>query len=101
MDAERWYKYDIKEQMSNIHGEVVRLVRARNNYLSGKTSEDHTESYMDKIDRLINMTCEDPKNHGRERELISEENEIRRWLSGETDDRYILRYWEQYPNAIS
>ena len=47
------------------------------------------------------MTYEDPKNVQREQELVDEENELKRWMNKEVDDRYILRYWEQYTNAIS
>ena len=101
MDSERWNRLDIKEQMSNIHGEVKRLVRARNNYNSGVSSEDHSRTYVEKIHSLIELTCSDPKNVRRQAELREEEGEIGRWLTGEVDDRYILRYWEQYTNAIS
>ncbi len=101
MTSERWSVLDIKEQLSNIHGEVKRLVRARNNYVNGISKEDFTASYMKKIHDLIIMTCDDPKNSRRKEELIDEENEIHRWLDGEVDDEYILRYWQQYTNAIS
>ena len=101
MTYETWNKLDIKEQLSNIHGEVTRLVRARNNYRSGRSNEDYTDSYIKKIDNLIFMTCIDPKNFRRERELLEEEHEIKRWYDGEVDDDYILRYWKQYTDAIS
>ena len=101
MSKELWYSLGIKEQMSNIHGEVVRMVRARNNYLSGKTSEDRSVSYLEKIHDLISMTNSDPKNSKRADELLDEEKELKRWIDNEVDDRYILRYWEQYTNAIS
>ena len=101
MSKELWYSLGIKEQMSNIHGEVVRMVRARNNYTSGKASEDRSKSYLNKLHDLIIMTYEDPKNVQREQELVDEENELKRWMNKEVDDRYILRYWEQYTNAIS
>lgn len=101
MDSVRWNKLDIKEQMSNIHGEVKRLVRAKNNYKSGISSEDYSQSYISKIHDLIELTCSDPKNFKRQAELREEEGEINRWLGGEVDDKYILRYWEQYTNAIS
>lgn len=101
MNAETWNNLDIKEQLSNIDGEVKRLIRARNNYRSGKSKEDHTASYLDKIRNLIFMTSTDPKNFRRERELLEEENEILRWYNGEVDDDYIMRYWKQYTDAIS
>ncbi len=101
MTSEMWNKLGIKEQLSNIHGEVKRLIRARNNYLNGIAKEDHTASYLDKIDNLIFLTSIDPKNFRRERELIEEEKEIQRWYRGEVDDDYIMRYWKQYTDAIS
>ena len=101
MTSEKWNKLDIKEQLSNIDGEVRRLVRARNNYQKGISQEDHTKSYVDKIHQLILFTCDDPKNSKRKDELVDEENEINRWLLGEVDDNYILRYWAQYTDAIS
>ncbi|MBO4903558.1 MAG: hypothetical protein J5518_12285 [Lachnospiraceae bacterium] len=101
MSNETWYSLGIKEQLSNIHGEVVRLIRARNNYRSGKSSSDHTETYLNKIHDLIEMTCNDPKNVRRKPELLDEESEIKRWVAEEVDDGYILHYWEQYTNAIS
>ncbi len=101
MTSEIWNKLDIKEQLSNIHGEVKRLIRAHNNFVNGVSKENHTNSYMQKVHTLIELTCSDPKNVGRENELFDEENEIKRWIQGEVDDDYILRYWEQYTNAIS
>ncbi len=101
MTSEIWNRLDIKEQLSNVHGEVKRLVRARNNYNKGVSKEDYTDSYLNKIHELIQLTCEDPKNADRKKELIDEENEIRRWQKGEVTDEYILRYWQQYTDAIS
>ncbi len=101
MTSEIWNGLDIKEQLSNVQGEVKRLVRARNNYNKGVSKEDYTDSYMNKIHELILLTCEDPKNSKRKKELIDEENEIKRWQRGEVADEYILRYWQQYTDAIS
>ena len=101
MSKELWYSLGIKEQLSNIHGEVVRMIRARSNYRMGKSSQDYTNDHMKKIHDLIEMTNSDPKNHKRSEELLDEEGELLRWIDGEVDDRYILGYWEQYTNAIS
>ena len=101
MTSENWNKLDIKEQLSNVDGEVRRLVRARNNFKKGVAKEDHTETYMNKIHELISLTCDDPKNIRRKEELIDEEGEIKRWLNGEVDDSYILKYWARYTDAIS
>ncbi len=101
MTSESWNKLELKEQLSNVHGEVVRMIRARNKFLSGASKEDYTATYVGKIRNLLFMTCTDPKNFRRERELIEEENEIQRWIDGEVDDDYIVRYWKQYTDAIS
>lgn len=101
MTSENWNKLDIKEQLSNVDGEVRRLVMARNNYKKGLSKEDHTGAHMDKIHKLIQLTCDDPKNTRRKDELLDEEGEIERWLNGEVDDSYILRYWARYTDAIS
>ena len=101
MTSENWNKLDIKEQLSNVDGEVRRLVRARNNFKKGVAKEDHSMSYMDKIHELICLTCDDPKNVKRKDELLDEEGEIERWYKGEVDDSYILRYWARYTDAIS
>lgn len=101
MTPEAWNKLDIREQMSNIHGEVVRLIRAGNNYKQGRSSEDYTGKYFDAIVRLIELTEKDPKNARRIPELESEKEEIRNWLEGGLTDDYILRYWDDYTRAIS
>ena len=101
MTKETWYSLTLKEQLSNIHGEVKRLIRARNNYLSGRSSQDYSETYLKKIHDLIEITCEDPKNIRRRPELAAEEDELSAWLNQEFEDDYILRYWEQYTKAIS
>ncbi len=101
MTSENWNKLDIKEQLSNVDGEVRRLVRARNNFKKGIAKEDHTLSYLRKIHELICLTCEDPKNIRRKAELVDEEQEINMWIRGEVGDDYILRYWRQYTDAIS
>ncbi|MCR4657529.1 MAG: hypothetical protein K5770_15085 [Lachnospiraceae bacterium] len=101
MSKELWYSLEIKEQLSNIHGEVVRMIRSRNNYLNGRASRDSSGVYLNKIHDLISMTNSDPKNIKRQKELLDEENELKRWIDKEVDDQYILRYWEQYTNAIS
>lgn len=101
MTQEMWNSLGIKEQMSNIHGEVVRMIRSRNNYKNGRATDDRSIAYLSKIHDLIVMTNSDPKNAKRTRELLDEENELQRWINSEVDDQYILRYWEQYTNAIS
>ena len=101
MTRELWSTFSTMEQLSNIHGEVVRLVRARKNYILGKTDKDYSGQYLEKIHRLIGLTLEDPKNARRDAELYDEEGEIKRYLNDEVDDNYILRYWEQFTKAIS
>lgn len=49
----------------------------------------------------MDRTIRDPKNQGREKELLDEIHEIERYRAGEEADTYILRYWDQYTRAIS
>ena len=59
MTQEMWNSLGIKEQMSNIHGEVVRMIRSRNNYKNGRATDDCSIAYLSKIHDLIVMTNSD------------------------------------------
>lgn len=100
---EYWNELSLLEQLSNIDGEVNRLVRARERFLQGKTKSDKYESYIELITRLIKQTIEDPKNINKkiDRELWDELEEIHRYHRGEVDKAYILKYWDAYTRAIS
>ncbi len=104
MTQENWNRLSFLEQLSNIDGEVTRLVDARERYLSGEAAEDRGEDYLGLIRKLINMTFFDPKNREigyRAVEIMDEFEEIRRFLRGEVDGDYITSYWHQFTNAIS
>lgn len=104
MVQKNWNKLSFFEQMSNIDGEVERLVSSHERYKSGASSEDYAETYYYKVDQLIRMTIFDPKNASRgyrSLELLDELSEIRRYLNGEVPADYITRYWKQYTDAIS
>ncbi len=49
----------------------------------------------------MDRTIRDPKNQGREKELLDEIHEIERYRAVDEADTYILRYWDQYTRAIS
>ena len=104
MTQESWNRLSLFEQLSNIDGEVKRLVEAHEAFVSGNSQTDHSDFYIEKIDRLIRMTVFDPKNSSkgyRELELMDELNEIKDYLAGKESADYIMRYWNQYTNAIS
>lgn len=96
-----WNQLTLFEQLSNVAGEVKRLIDNHERFLQGKAKRDHYDFYLDKIKDLVRRTCEDPKNAGREKELWDEIGEIERFGRGKVDGDYILRYWEQYTKAIS
>ena len=104
MDARIWNSMSFFEQLSNIDGEVKRLVDDHERYLNGSISDDHSMDYVKIIMNLIRMTFSDPKNKDKrvaEKELDDEVGEIIRYLNGDYPPEYITRYWHQYTDAIS
>lgn len=57
--------------------------------------------YYDRIVEYVNKTLDDPKNKGREAELLDEVGEIDRYIKGEVPKDYIMTYWDQFTRAIS
>ena len=100
---EFWNELTLTEQLSNIDGEVNRLIRAKERFLAKKTKDDHYLEYTNLITRMIQQTIDDSKNQERhiEKELWDELEEIKRYYRGEVDKDYILRYWDVYTRAIS
>ena len=104
MTQKTWNRLTFFEQLSNIDGEVRRLVDAHNKYIDGIDSVDYSNQYLDQITKLLKMTMFDPKNTikgYRYIELNDEINEIKRYLNGEVSSDYILSYWDGYTKAIS
>ena len=96
-----WYDLTLFEQLSNIAGEVKRLIDSRNRFNEGKAKQDYYDFYLGKVKELVMLTISDPKNSQIGQELLDEVAEIERFGSGETDGDYIMRYWDQYTKAIS
>lgn len=96
-----WNELTRLEQLSNIDGDVIRFIDAHERFCSGQVKKDYMDFYLDKICKFVQKTVEDPKNLGIEKELWDEVDEIRRYQRGEVDKEYILRYWNQYTEAIS
>lgn len=104
MTQKNWNRLSFFEQLSNVDGEVKRLVDAHINYSNGINPVDYSNQYLEKIIKLINMTMFDPKNSikgYRFIELNDEINEIRRYINDEVPSEYILDYWNEYTKAIS
>ena len=104
MNREIWNSLTFFEQLSNIDGEVRRLVQAHTDFLENRSDKDHAYFYLQKIKMMIEMIAFDPKNASKAYcviEFMDEMDEIRLYLNGERDAEYILRYWRQYTDAIS
>lgn len=104
MKKQEWEKLTFFEQLSNIDGDVERLIRAHHNYLEGKTETDQGYFYLNNIRKLVTITFMDPKNAARGYcaiELMDEIEELRLYLEGVYPDQYIRDYWNAYTRAIS
>ncbi len=104
MDARIWNTMTLFEQLSNIDGEVNRLIDDHERMLNGQISNDYSMDYIKSIISLIELTFKDPKNkHVKmaEKELNDEVGEILKYLNGEYPAEYITGYWNQFTQAIS
>lgn len=104
MTQKTWNRLSFFEQLSNVDGDVRRLVETHENYISGNATIDYSSKYLENIVKLIKMTMLDPKNSVkgyRFVELYDEIEEIKRYISGEVSGDYILGYWDEYTKAIS
>ncbi len=104
MTQENWNKLTFFEQLSNIDGDVERLIRANKRYKSGASDVNQGYFYLDNIRKLVKMTLMDDKNAAkgyRAVELYDEVEELRLYLEGEYSDQYVRDYWNQYTRAIS
>ena len=99
MTQERWNRLTTFEQMSNIDGEVQRMVA----FITGgeMRKQEDIDRYFCRISDLVFRTISDPKNRERSPEILGELHEIERYLHGETDADYILRYWNVYTTALA
>lgn len=104
MTQKTWNRLNFFEQLSNVDGDVKRLVETHENYINGNAVEDYSSKYLENIIKMIKMTMLDPKNSVkgyRFVELYDEIEEIKRYISGEVSGDYILEYWNTYTKAIS
>ena len=101
MTDERWFSLTLFEQLSNISGDVKRFIDTREAYSAGREKEDYSGFYFDRIVEYVNKTLDDPKNKGREAELLDEVGEIKRYIKGEVSKEYVMTYWDQFTRAIS
>ena len=98
MTDEQWNSMPLMIRLSNIAGEVKRCVDTRNNFMNGTAKKDYSQFYFDKVSNLISLTFKnDEKN--RKREFEDELGELQRFLNGDADSSYIMRYWNQFTLA--
>lgn len=103
MTQQMWNELSFFEQLSNVDGDVERLIRSHENFLCGKGDKDNSDFYLSKIEELINMTFLDDKNKDKDflaEELYDEVEEIRQYLAGKCSADYIRSYWNAYTNAL-
>ena len=104
MTQQAWNKLSFFEQMSNIDGDVQRLIRAHEKYIRGESPKDNGEFYLENIKKLVKMILLDDKcaDKGyRAVELYDEIEQLRDYLQGKCSEEYINSYWSAYTNAIS
>lgn len=104
MTQQSWNQLTLFEQLSNVDGDVERLIRAHEKFIHKETEKDNAFFYLDNIIRLIKMIVLDDKNKDRgylSIELFDEVDEIRRYLRGECTAEYIREYWNSYTNALA
>ncbi len=102
MNQEIWNNLSFFEQLSNIDGDVERLIRAHEKFINHEVDKDNGLFYLENINKLIRLTFLDPKNESksyRAKELYDEVEEIKKYLNGEYTSDYIRSYWNQYTNA--
>ena len=103
MNRDNWNGLSFFEQLSNIDGDVARLIRAHEKYLNHESERDNGYFYLDNIRKLLNLTFFDPKNKDkgyRAIELMDELALIEEYLNGRYDADYIKRYWNQYTKGV-
>ncbi len=103
MNKDTWNSLSFFEQLSNIDGDVERLIRAHEKYINRISDKDNGYFYLDQIKKMIRLTFFDPKNRAkayRSIELNDEAEELLKYLNGEYTADYIRSYWNQYTRAI-
>ena len=104
MNKDTWNSLSFFEQMSNIDGDVERMIRAHEKFKSNSSKEDNGYYYLEQIKKMIKLTLFDPKNSSkgyRAVELYDEAEELRKYLEGEYSADYIRSYWNAYTKALS
>ena len=99
-----WDSLSLYEQISNIDGDVERLIRSHEAYLNHENEKDNSDYYIEHIETMIKMIAMDKKCKDKAYivvELYDELNEIREYIKGNRDSEYIRRYWNAYTYAIS
>jgi len=99
-----WNELTLFEQLSNIDGDVERLISSHEKYKKGESEKDNALFYLERIKKLVKMIILDSKNSSRGYmavELYDEIDEIEKYISGEYSADYIRNYWNQYTKAIS
>lgn len=65
------------------------------------SKKDYSDFYINKVSELINLTFNNSESSYRKQEFLDEIKELQRFLDGEVDQDYIMRYWNQFTAALS
>lgn len=101
MTDDQWRRRPLMEKLSDIAGEVKRCTDCKLDFDQGISSEDYSEFYFNKASELIDRTFDNAADSYRKIEFTDELAELRRFLNGEVDQDYIMRYWNQFTEALS
>lgn len=98
MDAARWNKMSVSEQILNIGGEVQRAVAKKE-----KADDEGARKYLQLALDWIELTKADPKNKNRMDEISTAEDELIDYFgenNWNNDSKTIMGYWDSFLSAI-
>ena len=91
----KWYEMDVREQISNIGGEVNRAINWWN-----KGNIERSRNFCNKAKELLQLSIEDPKNHHRIGEFFNCICELDDRFFGEnkynTTDEMLHKYYDAF-----
>lgn len=98
MDASRWYRMSVSEQILNIGGELQRAADWKE-----KGDRQKEQEYLDKALEWFDLSKMDPKNQFRTEELNDAMEETLDYFGSNRrnlDRKQALSYWDSYLSAI-
>ena len=91
LTAERWFKFSLFEQLSNIGADVARAIKWKHL----EKSED-SECALFRALELLSLTIADPKNRGRLKEVVRLKEVLLDYFYGDNQYGYTDEAWNNY-----